>query len=110
MKVILIKNDAIGESGTLGNKLMINFLNALNSTNTLPSKIFLLNRGVLLSTTNKDSIKALEILESKNVEIFSCQTCLEFFDLLESLQVGKVGNAKDTLESLLNAENAITLS
>lgn len=107
-KVMLIKNDSIGERGELGNKLIINFLKA--QTKILPSKIFLLNRGVLLATQNQDGILALEILESKGVEIFSCQTCLEFFDLLEELKVGKVGNAKDTLEALLNAENTITLS
>ena len=108
--VILIKSDSIGESGELGNKLMINFLKALSQTKNLPSKIFLLNRGVFLSTKNEDSIKALEILESKGIEIFSCQTCLEYFDLLENLKVGKVGNTKDTLEALLNANNSITLS
>lgn len=108
-KVILIKNDYIGESGELGSKLIINFLKALSQTKPTPSKIFLLNRGVLLATQNEAGILALKTLESKSVEIFSCQTCLDFFGLLESVKVGNVGNAKDTLEALLNAENTITL-
>ena len=108
-RVMLIKNDYIGERGELGSKLIINFLKALSQTSTTPSKIFLLNRGVLLSTQNEAGILALKALENKGVEIFSCYTCLEFFELLDHLKVGKVGNAKDTLEELLRAENAITL-
>ncbi|CAM2906813.1 hypothetical protein [Helicobacter burdigaliensis] len=108
-KTLLIKDDVIGERSELGSKLILGFLSTLKSCATLPSSIFLLNRGVLLATTNEDSIKILKDLENLGIKIYSCQTCLESLEVMDKLQVGKVGNAKDTLEALLNSSNAISL-
>lgn len=108
-RTLLIKDDVIGERSELGSKLILGFLSTLKSCSTYPKSIFLLNRGVLLATSNQDSIEILKDLEKLGIKIYSCQTCLESFGVLANLQVGKVGNAKDTLEALLESGNAISL-
>ncbi len=108
-KVLLIKDDAIGENSELGRKLMLGFLGMVKECNPQPKEIYLLNRGVLLATQDKSGVEVLKSLEVQGITIFSCQTCLEHFGLMESLKVGQVGNAKATLNALLNAESAISL-
>lgn len=108
-KILLIKDDAIGENSELGRKLMLGFLGLVKECNPQPKEIYLLNRGVLLATKNEAGIEVLKGLETQGITIFACQTCLEHLGLMESLKVGKVGNAKATLNALLNAESAISL-
>lgn len=106
-KVLLLKDDVIGESGELGKRLMLNFLGTLFTMEFLPSKIFLLNRAVLLATVDNESIEILKRLEAKGVKIYSCQTCLGYFKVLEKLQAGSVGNMQDTLGALFNSHNSV---
>ncbi|CAM3492647.1 sulfurtransferase-like selenium metabolism protein YedF [Helicobacter ganmani] len=108
-KVLLIKDDSIGENSELGRKLILGFLSTMKECNPQPQAIYLLNRGVLLATTNAAGVEVLKSLEAQGIAIFSCQTCLEHFGLLESLKVGQVGNAKATLNALLNAGDAVSL-
>lgn len=107
-KVMFVKHDGIGE-GELGIKLLAGFMAQMADQPVLPQKIFFVNRGVLCTTQNGAVLDALKVLENKGVEIYSCATCLEFFGISDQLLVGKAGNAKDTLFSLINSQNAITL-
>lgn len=107
-KNILIKDDCVGERGELGAMLMLGILKTLKECNNKPKSIFLLNKGVMLSTQNIEAIAALKELQNIGVQIFSCGTCLDFLNLRDSLKVGGVGNAKDILEALLS-QDSITL-
>lgn len=104
-KNVLIKDDCVGEKGELGAMLMLGILKTLKECNNKPENIFLLNKGVMLSTQNTDAIEELKELQSIGVKIFSCGTCLDFFSLRNSLQVGEVGNAKDILNALLSDDS-----
>lgn len=107
--VFLVKSDKIGE-GELGEILIGGFLKAM-AQGSVPSKIFFVNEGVKLPTLcNKTEIvKNLKIIEERGCEIFSCGTCLNYFDLEASLKVGKISDALITVESLVNGENTVTL-
>ncbi|RAX59274.1 sulfurtransferase-like selenium metabolism protein YedF [Helicobacter monodelphidis] len=106
---ILVTNDVLGERNTLGEKLLRTFLRTLLDTDRIPDKIIFVNQGVFLTTKeeNKDTIECLCLLEAKGVEIYSCSTCLEFFGLTEQLKVGKVGNAFETMNSLLQEATVV---
>ncbi|TLD87872.1 DsrE family protein [Helicobacter sp. MIT 05-5294] len=108
-KVLLLTNDAIGEKGELGHKLVMSFLSTLLTTQTPFEEIYLLNRAVLLATTNAEGIEVLKRLEEKGVKIYACQTCLGYFNVLEKLKVGNVGNMQGTIHALLNAQNVVSL-
>ncbi|EEO25229.1 hypothetical protein [Helicobacter winghamensis] len=106
-KILLLKSDGIGESGELGRKLMLNFLGTLLTMESIPKEMYLLNRAVLLATIDIEGIEVLKRLEEKGVKIYSCQTCLGYFKVLEKLQVGSVGNMQDTASALLGSNYSV---
>lgn len=107
-RVLFIKHDGVGE-GELGLKLMNGFMAALVEQPVLPEKLFFVNRGVYCTTAEGPVLESLKKLEAKGVQIFSCGACLEFFKLSDQLKVGQSGNAYDTLHSLINSANLISL-
>jgi selenium metabolism protein YedF len=108
--IVFITTDRLGTGDEeLGFILMKAFLNTLWDTNPRPTKIMFLNDGVRLTTEGSEVLEVLHLLENEGVEIFSCGTCLEFYGIKDKLQVGKVTNMYDTVESLLSAGKIIKI-
>ncbi|MDX1809223.1 MAG: sulfurtransferase-like selenium metabolism protein YedF [Sulfurospirillaceae bacterium] len=109
-KSVFLKSDKIG-TGELGEKLIVGFLKSILELPKLPNKIICVNEAVKLTTacSKTEVIQTLRALEDKGVEIYSCGVCLEYFDVVDKLKVGKIGNAYGTVEMLLNSEGTITL-
>lgn len=105
-KILLITHDAIGKDETLGQKLLQGFLSAFCTAKSRPAKIVFVNRGVYLTAGpgNEALLQSLLELQKMGVQIKSCGTCLDYFGLRESLKVGEVGSAVDTVESLMELE------
>jgi len=110
-KVLFVKSDHIGDDAVLGAKLIRGFLAAMLSTTDKPSKIIFVNSGVLLTTKqeNDDVIQTLKKLVELGVEVYSCGACLEHYGLTKELKVGVVGNALETVETLLGSNQVVTL-
>jgi selenium metabolism protein YedF len=108
--VVFITTDRLGTGDEqLGSILMKAFLNTLWDANPRPAKIMFLNDGVRLTTEGSEVLDVLHLLENEGVEIFSCGTCLEFYEIKDKLQVGQVTNMYDTVESLLSAGKIIKI-
>lgn len=109
-KVLFLKDDKVGE-GELGSMLVVGFLKSILELPALPKKIICVNKAVLLTTAPKDSdiIITFKALEAKGVEIYSCGICLKFYKVEEELKVGVIGNAYDTVLTLINSEGTIAL-
>ena len=73
----------------------------------LPKAVLLYNGGVKLSSEGSDSIEDLKALEEKGVEILSCGTCLNFYNLQDKLKVGKVTNMYSIVEEMTGATNIV---
>jgi len=109
-QVVLIGTDQLGTGdAVLGKKLLKSFLNTMCDAEPKPVKMFFLNEGVRLTTEGSEVLDALEALENKGVEILSCGTCLEHYDLVERLEVGLVTNMYDIVDSLLSGDNVISI-
>lgn len=109
-EVIVITKDTLGEGEReLGEILMKGFLFTLTESDPLPKSVILMNSGVKLSTKTKAAIENLKILEEKGVEILSCGTCLDYYNLKEDLQVGTVSNMYTIVENMKEATKVITL-
>jgi hypothetical protein len=54
-------------------------------------------------------LDSLKLLVEAGVEILSCGTCLDFYNLKDKLEVGIITNMYDTVESLLSSEKVIKL-
>lgn len=108
-KVYFIKSDKLGEGeAELGSVLMNGFIYTLLDVDPLPDRIIFINSGVKIPTLNEDAIDSLESLEEKGVEILSCGTCLDYYELKDQLAVGTVSNMYEILD-LLNDNNVVSI-
>ena len=105
--VVLSSNQMGNGSEELGQILMKGFIFALTELDELPSTVLLYNSGVKLSTVGSNSIEDLKTLQAQGVEILSCGTCLNYYDLTEKLQVGDVTNMYFILEKMAQADKII---
>lgn len=105
--VVLSSNQMGNGSEELGQILIKGFIFALTELDELPSTVLLYNSGVKLSTEGSNSIEDLKTLQAQGVEILSCGTCLNYYDLTEKLQVGDVTNMYFILEKMAQADKII---
>lgn len=109
-KVILISSEFMGRGPEeLGKILIKGFIYTLTELKPYPKSILFINSGVKLTTDNIETVENLKILESEGVEILSCGTCLDYLNVKDKLQVGKVSNMYDIVEKLKEASNSITI-
>ena len=108
-KTLFLKSDKVGE-GELGSMLIKGFLNAISQQEELPKTIICVNSAVLLTTEKEDDeiTQIFKSIEEKGVKIYSCGTCLDFYNIRENLIIGEAGNAMDTAKMLLT-EDVVTL-
>jgi len=108
--VVLVGSDKFGEGDPdLGEILIKGYFYTLSELDVVPKAIVFLNSGVKLTTEGSKVVKDLKILESKGVEILSCGTCLDFYDLTSKLEVGGVSNMYTIVEHLNNSKKVIKL-
>ncbi|MBN2077017.1 MAG: sulfurtransferase-like selenium metabolism protein YedF [Dehalococcoidales bacterium] len=108
--VVLITTDRLGTgSEELGKILMKAFLNTLWDASPRPEKILFMNDGVRLTIEGSDVLDTLHLLENEGVEIYSCGTCLAYYELTDKLDVGQVTNMYETVDSLLSSDKVIKI-
>lgn len=108
--VLMIKNEYLGDGNDeLGKVLMKGFLYTITETKPYPEKVVLLNSAIKLSTVNEETVAHLKKLEEAGTKVYSCGTCLNYYDLAGQLKVGVIGNMYDVVESLNNTTNRIIL-
>ena len=109
--VVFIASSYIGEDPELGKILIKGFIKTFLNADPMPEKIVLINTAVKLACRGADEeiLSALRELSEKGVEIICCGTCLDYFGLLEQLEVGVASNAYDVVQSLVNASSVIRL-
>jgi selenium metabolism protein YedF len=91
--VLMIASDLFGSGdAVLGEALMIAFINTLPEASPRPAKMLFINRGVMLTTEGSRVLDTLQQLEREGVQLFSCGTCLNHYQLKEKLRVGQVTN------------------
>ncbi len=103
--VVAVSSDKMGEgSEELGEVLIKAFFFALTQQDELPGTIIFYNGGVKLSTEGSPVLEDLKNLAAQGVEVISCGTCLNFYQLSEKLAVGEVSNMYDIVEHLRKAD------
>jgi selenium metabolism protein YedF len=106
--VILITNNRLGSGDArLGEILMKAFLNTLWDYTPKPAKLLFINNGVRLTIEGSEMLETLKLLEKEGVQVFSCGTCLEYYNLKEQLRVGVVCDMYTTVDALLSAAKVI---
>jgi selenium metabolism protein YedF len=91
----------------LGQILMKAFIKNLKELDTQPQRIIFANSGVRLTTQGSDLIDELRKLEQKGVVIASCGTCLDYYQLTDSLRVGVASNMYEIATALVEADRVV---
>ncbi len=108
--VILCTSDVFGDGDrTLGDVLIRGYFYTLTESDILPKIIIFLNSGAKLTTKGSKILKDLRMLEEQGVEILTCGTCLDFYDLKSDLEVGGVSNMYTISEYLNKTKKVIRL-
>jgi selenium metabolism protein YedF len=102
-KVFLIQSKGLGRGDEqLGSMLMANFLRLLGENEDKPSRLIFWNTGVRLACEGSPVLHRLKQLEEQGVELLSCTTCLEDFELADKLAVGKPTNMMKSIQSMMD--------
>lgn len=110
-QIFYVKSDSIGRgSDELGTILVKALFNTLAEGSEFPEKVVFVNSGVKLVCEGSDILDSLKTVEGKGVEILACGTCLNYYGLMEKISVGKVSNAFEILNILLQAEKVVDLA
>lgn len=108
--VILAGTDKLGQGDeALGGLLMKSYTYALTEVAPLPKAMLFINSGVKLTSEGSAVLENLEKLAAQGVEIVSCGTCLDFYQLKEKLKVGTIGNMYAIIEKMHAAAKTVTL-
>lgn len=108
--IILVSSDKFGVGDDkLGATLMKSYMYALSESDRIPKTMLFVNGGVKLTTEGSDVLESLQKLNGRGVEIMSCGTCLDFYNLKEKLVVGSVTNMYSIVGKMNGASNTIKL-
>lgn len=107
---IAFSSDTMGKgSEELGKILMKSFVYTLTEAIPFPATLVFYNGGVHLTCEGSEVLEDLKKLADEGVEIISCGTCLDYFEIKDKLQVGEVSNMYTIYEKLRNPMNTINI-
>lgn len=108
--VILVSGTTIGQGDQqLGDRLMNQFFSSLTRLEEVVQTVLFVNSGVFLTTQGSHILNSLHSLQERGVEIVSCSTCLEHYQIKDKLCIGTVANMFTITEKLLDSLQVITL-
>lgn len=103
--VIVISSGYMGNgSEELGTALLKGFIYAITKQDILPATMLFYNGGAKLTCEGSDSLEDLTYLSSQGVEILTCGTCLNYYELTDKLTVGSVTNMYAIAEIMMQAD------
>lgn len=106
--VMVISSDRMGEgSQELGEILMKAFIYAVTESEKLPDTIIFYNGGAKLTAKGSPVVEHLQTLNTKGVEILTCGTCSNYYNLTDNLAVGELTNMYNIYEKIVNADKII---
>ena len=106
--VVQISSATMGTGNDeLGKILMKGFLYAVSQLEELPATILFYNGGATIPVEGSPSLEDLKNMEAQGVEILTCGTCLDYYQLKDKLAVGSVTNMYNIVEKLNGASHII---
>jgi selenium metabolism protein YedF len=106
--VVVLSSDKMGEGDEkLGHILIKGFIYALTELEMLPEAVLMYNNGVKLAVEGSETLADLKLMETQGVEILSCGTCLNHYQLTEKLGVGSITNMYTIVDKLSQAGKVI---
>jgi selenium metabolism protein YedF len=105
--LLIIATDTMGKDEELGKMLTKGFFETMKIYKELPHTIFFLNSGVKLTTVNEDIYSIIKGIADMGVEIYSCGTCLKYYNLESELKVGNRGTTNHIVEGMKDFKKTV---
>lgn len=109
MTIVFTSNTMGKGSEELGKILMKSFIYTLTESKPYPSTLIFYNAGVELTCKGSEVLEDIKVLEQEGVEIISCGTCLDYFNIKDKLQVGEISNMYTIYEKMKKSMNTLTI-
>lgn len=107
---LAITSDTMGGGEEeLGKILIKSFIYTVSQTKPLPKTIVFYNKGVFLTCEGSEVMDDLKAMADEGVEIVSCGTCLDFYNLKEKLQIGEISNMYTIYEKIQGPKKNIII-
>ncbi len=107
-RVVQVTSSAMGAGDDeLGALLMRSFLKTQAQLERTPDAIIFYNDGVKLCCEGSLLLDDLRSLEAAGIEIITCGTCLNFFELAKNLRVGRVTDMLEIASRLADAGSIV---
>jgi len=108
--VVLFTCFGLGQApADLQQKMADIFLSLLGGSDALPGRLLFYTDGVKLVCEGSPVLEQLRALEAKGVELIICSTCLNYFGLMDKVQVGTVGGMTAILEAMDRADKVVSV-
>lgn len=108
--VIVLNNEFFGKGDDeLGRKLLGAFLRKLWASEQLPNVIICYNSGVKLIANGSAVMDALDGLSLKGVEVIACGTCIDHYNLRDSVKVGRISDMAEIVSIIMSSDKVITV-
>lgn len=106
--IVVVSSDRMGSGNDeLGRVLIKGFIFAVTQLDELPAKMLFYNGGAKITCEGSDSLEDLKNLEERGVEIQTCGTCLDYYQLKDKLAVGTVTNMYSIVEAMAGASRIL---
>ncbi len=106
--VVLIPTDRFGEGDPdLGRALLHAFIGTIKEMSPRPSTVIFVNNGAKLACEGSEFVKPIRDIDGLGCEILVCGTCLDFYNLDQKVQVGRVSNMLEIATTLAAADKII---
>lgn len=109
--VVFVAGDRLGDGDDeLGRALMLSALKTLPKLpGEAPSHVLFMNAGVRFCCRGSAALRDLEELAAAGTDLLCCGTCLDWLELVEKLEVGRVSNMAEILETMHTAGRVLRI-
>ncbi len=108
--VLVVGNEGLGQGEPeLTRKVMATYFQTLLELGQLPRAVVFYTAGVKMVADDSPAVSALSAMASAGVLLVACRTCLEYYDLMNRVAVGRVGNMMQIIELQTASPKVVTL-
>ena len=108
MNFLYLNSETMGSGDDdLGQLLLKNFLRKIVDGDHQVDAVACTNSAVRLCCEGSPVLALMEALQRKGAQIACCRTCLDHFELRDSLRVGEVGTMDQCVATMMSADRVI---
>ncbi len=109
--VLVVSKSGLGttslQDAEFGTEMLGKFFHALEGLEQKPATVCFYTEGVKMTTEGSPILATLRLLERLGVQLLVCQTCLNYYGLIDKLAVGQVVGMNQIAGALMGADRLI---